>query len=160
MQFYVCLYKLMELKSFSPERLFIKVLVLDFLGCVFFYHEINESFISSEVATADDQSKYFNEDKEEAGKHYILDFYLKTYPCSLSTYKIWRTVFVSLDLFNLTDGEHQGSTHSDRIARTNSDVCGRRISGRRLGIRRVKRNRCSFNGHFYNHKAGVVFREL
>ncbi len=35
----------MELKSFSPERLFIKVLVLDFFGCVFFYHEINESFI-------------------------------------------------------------------------------------------------------------------
>lgn len=48
------------------------------------------------------------------------------------------------------------STHSDRVVRTWSDVGGRRISGRRLGIRRVKRNhRCSFNGHFYNHKTAV-----
>lgn len=47
------------------------------------------------------------------------------------------------------------STHSDRVVRTWSDVGGGRISGRRLGIRRVKRyHRCSFNGHFYNHKAG------
>ncbi|XP_051764752.1 ras association domain-containing protein 2b [Ctenopharyngodon idella] len=49
----------------------------------------------------------------------------------------------------------QESTHSDRVGRTRSDVGGRRISGRRLGIRRVKRHRCSFNGHFYNHKTAV-----
>ncbi len=77
-----------ELKSFSPGTFVYKGSRSQFFGGVFFYHEINESFISSEVATADDQSKYFSEDKEEAGKHYILDFYLKTYPCSLSTYKI------------------------------------------------------------------------
>lgn len=53
----------------------------------------------------------------------------------------------------------QESTHSDRVSRTRSDVGGRRISGRRLGIRRVKRHRCSFNGHFYNHKASVMFRK-
>ncbi|XP_052464347.1 ras association domain-containing protein 2 [Carassius gibelio] len=51
--------------------------------------------------------------------------------------------------------EQQESTHSDRLPRTRSDVGGRRISGRRLGIRRVKRNRCSFNGHFYNLKTAV-----
>uniref|UniRef100_A0A671QNZ5 Ras association domain-containing protein 2-like n=1 Tax=Sinocyclocheilus anshuiensis TaxID=1608454 RepID=A0A671QNZ5_9TELE len=51
--------------------------------------------------------------------------------------------------------EQQESTRSDRLARTKTDVGGRRISGRRLGIRRVKRNRCSFNGHFYNHKTAV-----
>ncbi|XP_016128857.1 ras association domain-containing protein 2b [Sinocyclocheilus grahami] len=72
-----------------------------------------------EVTTADDQSKDFSEEKEEAGE------------------------------------EQQESTHSDRLPRTKSDVCGRRINGRRLGIRRVKRNRCSFNGHFYNHKTAV-----
>ncbi|KAF4108247.1 ras association domain-containing protein 2b [Onychostoma macrolepis] len=54
-----------------------------------------------------------------------------------------------------TDEEQQESTHSDRLGRAKSDVGGRRISGRRLGIRRVKRNRCSFNGHFYNHKTAV-----
>lgn len=54
----------------------------------------------------------------------------------------------------------QESTHSERVSRTRSDVGGRRISGRRLGIRRVKRHRCSFNGHFYNHKASVMFRKL
>uniref|UniRef100_A0A672S0Z4 Ras association domain family member 2b n=1 Tax=Sinocyclocheilus grahami TaxID=75366 RepID=A0A672S0Z4_SINGR len=69
--------------------------------------------------TADDQSKDFSEEKEEAGE------------------------------------EQQESTHSDRLPRTKSDVCGRRINGRRLGIRRVQRNRCSFNGHFYNHKTAV-----
>ncbi|XP_043106688.1 ras association domain-containing protein 2b [Puntigrus tetrazona] len=53
------------------------------------------------------------------------------------------------------DEEQQDSTHSDRLGRTKSDVGGKRISGRRLGIRRVKRNRCSFNGHFYNHKTAV-----
>ncbi|TRY57716.1 hypothetical protein DNTS_025926 [Danionella cerebrum] len=47
------------------------------------------------------------------------------------------------------------STHSDRLSRTRSDVSGKKISGRRLGIRRVKRHRCSFNGHFYNHKTAV-----
>ncbi|XP_056592859.1 ras association domain-containing protein 2-like isoform X2 [Triplophysa dalaica] len=48
------------------------------------------------------------------------------------------------------------STHSDGVVRTWSDAGGRRISGRRLGIRRVKRHhRCSFNGHFYNHKTAV-----
>uniref|UniRef100_A0A671QQT8 Ras association domain-containing protein 2-like n=1 Tax=Sinocyclocheilus anshuiensis TaxID=1608454 RepID=A0A671QQT8_9TELE len=73
-----------------------------------------------EVATADDQSKDFSEEKEEAGEE-----------------------------------EQQESTRSDRLARTKTDVGGRRISGRRLGIRRVKRNRCSFNGHFYNHKTAV-----
>ncbi|XP_016368434.1 ras association domain-containing protein 2-like [Sinocyclocheilus rhinocerous] len=73
----------------------------------------------NEVTTADDQSKDFSEEKEEAGE------------------------------------EQQESTHSDRLPRTKSDVCGRRINGRRLGIRRVKRNRCSFNGHFYNHKTAV-----
>lgn len=73
----------------------------------------------NEVATADDQSKDFSEEKEEA------------------------------------DEEQQESTHSDRLGRAKSDVGGRRISGRRLGIRRVKRNRCSFNGHFYNHKTAV-----
>ncbi|XP_059400897.1 ras association domain-containing protein 2-like [Carassius carassius] len=51
--------------------------------------------------------------------------------------------------------EQQESTHSDRLPRTRSDVGGRRISGRRLGIRRVKRNRCSFNGHVYNLKTAV-----
>uniref|UniRef100_A0A673KTJ7 Ras association domain-containing protein 2-like n=1 Tax=Sinocyclocheilus rhinocerous TaxID=307959 RepID=A0A673KTJ7_9TELE len=51
--------------------------------------------------------------------------------------------------------EQQESTHSHRLARTKTDVGGRRISGRRLGIRRVQRNRCSFNGHFYNHKTAV-----
>lgn len=54
----------------------------------------------------------------------------------------------------------QESTHSDRVARSRSDVTVRRISGRRLGIRRVKRHRCSFNGHFYNHKASDMFRKL
>lgn len=55
----------------------------------------------------------------------------------------------------------QESTHSDRVARSRSDVTARRISGRRLGIRRVKRrHRCSFNGHFYNHKASSMFRKL
>uniref|UniRef100_A0A673KKD2 Ras association domain-containing protein 2-like n=1 Tax=Sinocyclocheilus rhinocerous TaxID=307959 RepID=A0A673KKD2_9TELE len=73
-----------------------------------------------EVATADDQSKDFSEEKEEAGEE-----------------------------------EQQESTHSHRLARTKTDVGGRRISGRRLGIRRVQRNRCSFNGHFYNHKTAV-----
>uniref|UniRef100_A0A671QBC0 Ras association domain-containing protein 2-like n=1 Tax=Sinocyclocheilus anshuiensis TaxID=1608454 RepID=A0A671QBC0_9TELE len=73
----------------------------------------------NEATTADDQSKDFSEEKEEAGE------------------------------------EQQESTHSDRLPRTKSDVCGRRINGRRLGIRRVKRNRCSFNGHFYNHKTAV-----
>ncbi|KAK7120405.1 hypothetical protein R3I94_020414 [Phoxinus phoxinus] len=52
-------------------------------------------------------------------------------------------------------GEGQQESRSDRVARTRSDVSGRRISGRRLGIRRVKRHRCSFNGHFYNHKTAV-----
>lgn len=52
--------------------------------------------------------------------------------------------------------EQEPSTRSDRVARTSSDLGGRRISGRRLGIRRVKRHhRCSFNGHFYNHKTAV-----
>ncbi|KAI2659893.1 Ras association domain-containing protein 2 [Labeo rohita] len=54
------------------------------------------------------------------------------------------------------DEEQQDSTHSNRLPRTRSDVGGRRISGRRLGIRRVRRHRCSFNGHFYNHRAGVT----
>ncbi|XP_052423886.1 ras association domain-containing protein 2b [Carassius gibelio] len=53
------------------------------------------------------------------------------------------------------DEEQQEPTHSDRLARARSDVGGRRISGRRLGIRRLKRHRCSFNGHFYNHKTAV-----
>uniref|UniRef100_A0A8C2KCG2 Ras association domain family member 2b n=1 Tax=Cyprinus carpio TaxID=7962 RepID=A0A8C2KCG2_CYPCA len=56
---------------------------------------------------------------------------------------------------HLAGEEQQDSTLSDRIARAKSDVGGRRISGRRLGIRRVRRNRCSFNGHFYNHKTAV-----
>ncbi|KTF98049.1 hypothetical protein cypCar_00007673 [Cyprinus carpio] len=73
----------------------------------------------NEVATADDQSKDFSEEKEETGD------------------------------------EQQESTHSDRLSRARSDVGGRRISGRRLGIRRLKRHRCSFNGHFYNHKTAV-----
>ncbi|XP_059396056.1 ras association domain-containing protein 2-like [Carassius carassius] len=51
--------------------------------------------------------------------------------------------------------EQQEPTQSDRLARARSDVGGRRISGRRLGIRRLKRHRCSFNGHFYNHKTAV-----
>ncbi|XP_050976301.1 ras association domain-containing protein 2b isoform X2 [Labeo rohita] len=53
------------------------------------------------------------------------------------------------------DEEQQDSTHSNRLPRTRSDVGGRRISGRRLGIRRVRRHRCSFNGHFYNHRTAV-----
>uniref|UniRef100_A0A8C1EQN4 Ras association domain family member 2b n=2 Tax=Cyprinus carpio TaxID=7962 RepID=A0A8C1EQN4_CYPCA len=73
----------------------------------------------TQVATADDQSKDFSEEKEETGD------------------------------------EQQESTHSDRLSRARSDVGGRRISGRRLGIRRLKRHRCSFNGHFYNHKTAV-----
>uniref|UniRef100_A0A672S1Z2 Ras association domain-containing protein 2-like n=1 Tax=Sinocyclocheilus grahami TaxID=75366 RepID=A0A672S1Z2_SINGR len=61
----------------------------------------------------------------------------------------------SKDFSEEKEEEQQESTHSDRLPRTKSDVCGRRINGRRLGIRRVKRNRCSFNGHFYNHKTAV-----
>ncbi|XP_042609875.1 ras association domain-containing protein 2-like [Cyprinus carpio] len=75
--------------------------------------------VVTQVATADDQSKDFSEEKEETGE------------------------------------EQQESTHSDRLSRARSDVGGRRISGRRLGIRRLKRHRCSFNGHFYNHKTAV-----
>lgn len=52
------------------------------------------------------------------------------------------------------EGHHE-STLSDRLNRTRSDVSGRKIGGRRLGIRRVQRHRCSFNGHFYNHKTAV-----
>uniref|UniRef100_A0A672S052 Ras association domain family member 2b n=1 Tax=Sinocyclocheilus grahami TaxID=75366 RepID=A0A672S052_SINGR len=85
-----------------------------------------ELSISSEVTTADDQSKDFSEEKEEAGE-YILDF-------------VFYLIFLN---------------KTSQYSLTKSDVCGRRINGRRLGIRRVQRNRCSFNGHFYNHKTAV-----
>ncbi|XP_051540439.1 ras association domain-containing protein 2-like [Myxocyprinus asiaticus] len=52
------------------------------------------------------------------------------------------------------DGQQEVS-HSDHLLRIRSDVGGRRIGGRRLGIRRVNRHRCSFNGHFYNHKTAI-----
>ncbi|XP_051541888.1 ras association domain-containing protein 2b [Myxocyprinus asiaticus] len=52
------------------------------------------------------------------------------------------------------DGEQEASQY-EHLLRTRSDVGGRRIGGRRFGIRRVNRHRCSFNGHFYNHKTAV-----
>ncbi|XP_051972159.1 ras association domain-containing protein 2-like [Xyrauchen texanus] len=58
----------------------------------------------------------------------------------------------------LSQRNHDGmqeASHSDPLLRIRSDVGGRRIGGRRLGIRRFNRHRCSFNGHFYNHKTAV-----
>ncbi|XP_017574362.1 ras association domain-containing protein 2b isoform X1 [Pygocentrus nattereri] len=51
-------------------------------------------------------------------------------------------------------GEEEESAH---LQRTRSDVSGRRLGGRTaLGNqRRIRRHRCSFNGHYYNHKTAV-----
>ncbi|XP_076875971.1 ras association domain-containing protein 2b [Brachyhypopomus gauderio] len=58
--------------------------------------------------------------------------------------------------------EVAGETGTDQeegsyLQRTRSDVGGKRLGGRAApGIqRRIRRHRCSFNGHFYNHKTAV-----
>uniref|UniRef100_A0A9J7X0D6 Ras association domain family member 2b n=1 Tax=Cyprinus carpio carpio TaxID=630221 RepID=A0A9J7X0D6_CYPCA len=107
----------------------------------------------NEVTTAD-QSKVFSEEKEEAGK-YILEFLNSHVFTVYASYRNDCVCLVGFVTAHLAGEEQQDSTLSDRIARAKSDVGGRRISGRRLGIRRVRRNRCSFNGHFYNHKTAV-----
>ncbi|XP_072515794.1 ras association domain-containing protein 2b [Salminus brasiliensis] len=55
-------------------------------------------------------------------------------------------------------GEEEESAH---LQRTRSDVGGRRLGGRpALGnLRRIRRHRCSFNGHYYNHKTSVFTPE-
>uniref|UniRef100_A0A8C1GU65 Ras association domain family member 2b n=1 Tax=Cyprinus carpio TaxID=7962 RepID=A0A8C1GU65_CYPCA len=91
---------------------------------------------------------------EEAGK-YILEFLNSHVFTVYASYRNDCVCLVGFVTAHLAGEEQQDSTLSDRIARAKSDVGGRRISGRRLGIRRVRRNRCSFNGHFYNHKTAV-----
>uniref|UniRef100_A0A8B9RJG8 Ras association domain family member 2b n=2 Tax=Astyanax mexicanus TaxID=7994 RepID=A0A8B9RJG8_ASTMX len=51
-------------------------------------------------------------------------------------------------------GEEEESAH---LQRTRSDVGVRRLGGRTaLGNhRRIRRHRCSFNGHYYNHKTAI-----
>uniref|UniRef100_A0A671Q8D0 Ras association domain-containing protein 2-like n=1 Tax=Sinocyclocheilus anshuiensis TaxID=1608454 RepID=A0A671Q8D0_9TELE len=113
------------------------------------------------------------EDEKEAGRprpsltslsagEYILDFlFILFIFLNFTVFTVYASYLndcvclVGFVTSHLAGEEQQESTHSDRLPRTKSDVCGRRINGRRLGIRRVKRNRCSFNGHFYNHKTAV-----
>uniref|UniRef100_A0AAY5EE84 Ras association domain family member 2b n=1 Tax=Electrophorus electricus TaxID=8005 RepID=A0AAY5EE84_ELEEL len=51
----------------------------------------------------------------------------------------------------------KGEEVSSYVQRTRSDVGGKRLIGRSApGVqRRIRRHRCSFNGHFYNHKTAV-----
>ncbi|XP_076140075.1 ras association domain-containing protein 2b isoform X1 [Alosa pseudoharengus] len=49
-----------------------------------------------------------------------------------------------------SEGSADAEAESTHIQRTRSDV-----GGRRLGARRIKRHRCSINGHYYNHKTSV-----
>uniref|UniRef100_A0A8C2KC99 Ras association domain family member 2b n=1 Tax=Cyprinus carpio TaxID=7962 RepID=A0A8C2KC99_CYPCA len=99
------------------------------------------------------------EDEKEAGRpqagKYILEFLNSHVFTVYASYRNDCVCLVGFVTAHLAGEEQQDSTLSDRIARAKSDVGGRRISGRRLGIRRVRRNRCSFNGHFYNHKTAV-----
>uniref|UniRef100_A0A8C2KC80 Ras association domain family member 2b n=1 Tax=Cyprinus carpio TaxID=7962 RepID=A0A8C2KC80_CYPCA len=102
------------------------------------------------------------EDEKEAGRNvklqagkYILEFLNSHVFTVYASYRNDCVCLVGFVTAHLAGEEQQDSTLSDRIARAKSDVGGRRISGRRLGIRRVRRNRCSFNGHFYNHKTAV-----
>uniref|UniRef100_A0A671QQT0 Ras association domain-containing protein 2-like n=1 Tax=Sinocyclocheilus anshuiensis TaxID=1608454 RepID=A0A671QQT0_9TELE len=92
------------------------------------------------------------QDEKEAGRPSLTSLMFPVYASYLNDC-VCLVGFVKARLAG--EEEQQESTRSDRLARTKTDVGGRRISGRRLGIRRVKRNRCSFNGHFYNHKTAV-----
>ncbi|XP_066507207.1 ras association domain-containing protein 2b [Hoplias malabaricus] len=62
-----------------------------------------------------------------------------------------------------TDQSEHSSVDTDEVdesahlQRTRSDVGGRSPGGRAVpsNLRRIRRHRCSFNGHFYNHKTAV-----
>lgn len=60
------------------------------------------------------------------------------------------TIKVTSPLNQSFEGSAEVEAESTHLLRTRSDV-----GGRSQGARRIKRHRCSINGHYYNHKTAV-----